>query len=181
MQKFPILLSQKTLAKTRIFTIEETRMRFSNNYEGVFEKISGRSVGAVMIIPMRDEETILLIREYAPAANAYVLGFPKGAMDEGENPLESANRELKEEVGFGANSLTHLAQWSLSPAYFCARMEIVLAKDLYPQKLEGDEPEPIEVIPWKLRDIDALLAHPEFHESRSVAAVLLLERMIRMA
>src|SRR3989338_10783786 len=98
-------------------------------------------------------------------------------MDGDENPLESANRELMEETGYGAKELIHLGKWSLSPAYFCAMMDIVLAKNLYPQKLEGDEPEAIEVIPWKLHDIDALLAHPEFHESRSVAAVLLLERL----
>jgi ADP-ribose diphosphatase len=175
----PKLLSTKILAKTRIFTIEETHMRFSNGHEQLFERICGRHPGAVMILPMLDEETFLLIREYAPAANAYFLGFPKGAMDVGENPLESANRELMEETGYGASSLTHLAKWSLSPAYFNASMDIVLAKNLYPQKMEGDEPEPIEVIPWKIKDIDALLAHPEFHESRSVAAVLLLEKMCR--
>ena len=55
-------------------------------------------------------------------------------------------------------------------------MHIVLAKDLYPKKLEGDEPEAIEVIPWKISNIDALLRHPEFHEARSIAALLLLER-----
>ncbi|OGT43373.1 MAG: ADP compounds hydrolase NudE [Gammaproteobacteria bacterium RIFCSPHIGHO2_12_FULL_40_19] len=177
MSSFPKLLDRKILAKTRIFTIEETRMQFSNGHEQTFEKISGRHPGAVMIIPLLDEDTFLLIREYAPAANAYFLGFPKGAMDAGENALESANRELMEEVGYGSNDLTWLAQWSLSPAYFNASMHIVLAKNLYPQKIEGDEPEPIEVIPWKISDIDALLAHPEFHESRSVAAVMLLERM----
>jgi ADP-ribose diphosphatase len=179
MSHFPKMLSKKILATTRIFTIEETRMRFSNGVEQTFEKISGRSPGAVMIIPMIDDETFLLIREYAPAMDAYFLGFPKGAMDVGEDPLVSANRELMEEVGYGASELTHLAKWSLSPAYFAATMDIILAKKLYQKKLEGDEPEPIEVIPWKIKEIDALLLHPEFHESRSVAAVLLLEKRYR--
>ncbi|HLB56451.1 MAG TPA: ADP compounds hydrolase NudE [Coxiellaceae bacterium] len=177
MPKSTKLLSTKILAKTRIFTIEETRVQFSNGHEHTFERICGRHPGAVMIIAMLDDETFLLIREYAPAANKYILGFPKGAMDEGENPLESANRELMEETGYGAKELTHLAKWSLSPAYFNADMDIVLAKNLYPKKLEGDEPEEIEVIPWKISDIDKLLKHPEFHESRSVAGVLLLERL----
>lgn len=175
----PTLLSKRIIAKTRIFTIEETNMRFSNNTEQTFETIEGRSPGAVMIIPMLDRDTFLLIREYAPASNSYVIGFSKGAMDHGEEPLESANRELMEEVGYGAKELIHLGQWSLSPSYFNAMMHIVLAKDLYPQKMEGDEPEPIEVIPWRLTDIDTLLAHPEFHESRSIAGVLLIERMHR--
>ena len=179
MSKLPEILNSKILCESRIFRIEEMRIRFSNGCEGNFERITGRLPGAVMIIPMLDDETFLLIREYAAAANQYTLGFAKGAMDQGEDILETANRELMEEVGYGARELKHLAQWSLSPAYFNATMEIVLAKNLYPQKMDGDELEPIEVIPWKISNIDALLAHPEFHESRSVAAALLLEKMCR--
>jgi ADP-ribose diphosphatase len=179
MSKQPVLLDTKILCESRIFRIEQMHLRFSNGHETHFEKISGRLPGAVMIIPMLDDDTFLLIREYAAAAGKYVIGFPKGAMDQGEDVLVTANRELMEEVGYGAHELTHLTQWSLSPAYFNATMEIVLAKNLYPQKMAGDEPEPIEVVSWKLSDIDALLAHPEFHESRSVAAVLLLERMLK--
>ena len=177
--KYPELLKKTILSKTRIFTVQDSLVRFSNGREQHYETILGKSPGAVMIIAMPDPETFLLIREYAAAHGNYFVGFPKGAMDEGEKPLESANRELMEEVGYGANELIHLAKWSLSPAYFNSEMDIVLAKDLYPKKLEGDEPEPMAVIPWKLNNIDALLAHPEFHESRSVAALLLLERISR--
>ena len=178
MPNHPTLLSKTTLVKTRIFTIEETQMRFSNGNVQTFETIAGRNASAVMIIPLLDDETFLLIREYAPASDSYVLGFAKGATDAGELPIAAANRELMEEVGYGAKELIHLGRWSLSPSYFNALMDIVLAKNLYPQKMEGDEPEPIEVIPWKLNNVDALLKHPEFHESRSIAAVLLLERML---
>lgn len=179
MKTRPTVLSTETLAHTRIFKIEQMQVRFANGQESTFERISGRYPSAVMIVAMQDDDTFLLIREYAPAADQYVLAFPKGAMDEHEETLAAANRELMEEVGFGAHELTQIAEWSLSPAYFNATMKIILAKNLFPQKLEGDEPEAIEVIPWKIQDIDALLTHPEFHESRSVAAVLLLEKMHR--
>src|SRR3990167_6245396 len=177
--KYPELLKKTILSKTRIFTVQDSLVRFSNGREQHYETILGKSQGAVMIIAMPDPETFLLIREYAAAHGNYFVGFPKGAMDGEEDPLHAANRELMEEVGFGAHSLTHLAKWSLSPAYFEATMDIVLAKKLYPQKLEGDEPEPLQVIPWKLNNIEGLLQHPEFHESRSVAAALLLERLHR--
>lgn len=179
MKKTPEILSTKTLAHTKIFKIEEMHVRFSNGTESIFERISGRYPSAVMIIPMYDNETFLLIREYAAAADQYVLAFPKGAIDTDEDALKTANRELMEEVGMGARDLKQIAEWSLSPAYFNATMKIIIAKDLYPQKLAGDEPEEIEVIPWKINHIEALLSHPEFHESRSVAAVLLLEKMVR--
>lgn len=178
----PEVLSTQTLAETKIFKVTGLHVRFSNGKECHFEKINVLNSGAVMILPMIDDETILLIREYAAAANEYTLGFPKGAIDHPDDDiLETANRELMEEVGFGAHQLTLLREMRLSPAYFNASMHIVLAKDLYPKKLEGDEPEEIEVITWKLNQIDALLAHPEFTESRSIAALLLIERMQRHA
>lgn len=178
----PEVLSSAVIAETKIFKVTGMHLRFSNGFECHFEKISGQHSGAVMVIPMLDKETILLIREYAAAADAYVLGFPKGAIDKpNEDILETANRELMEEAGYGAHRLEKLTEFSLSPAYFNAMMQVVLASDLYPKKLEGDEPEEIEVIPWKISEVDTLLAHPEFHESRSIAALLLIERMWRNA
>src|SRR3989338_62053 len=115
MPDFPVLMKKRILSKTRIFTVQESLLRFSNGREQLFETIAGKSAGAVMIIAMQDDETFLLIREYAAAIGNYFLGFPKGAMDAGEEPLQAANRELMEETGFGAHELTHLAQWSLSP------------------------------------------------------------------
>lgn len=177
----PDLLSVTELAKTKIFKVTGHHLRFSNGTETHFEKIETHHPGAVMILPMLDDHTVLLIREYATAAQDYTLGFPKGAIDSVDDDiLETANRELMEEAGYGANQLTWLMEMSLSPGYFDAKMQIVLAQDLYPKKLLGDEPEAIQVIPWQLSDIDALLAHPEFTESRSIAAILMLERMQRV-
>jgi len=179
MLKLPVTLESKTLLKSRIFNIIESRVKFSNGEERVFEKATTNNNGAVMILPVLNQDTFLLIREYAAASEQYFLGFPKGAIGKGEDLLETANRELMEEVGYGAHRLTFLKEMSLSPAYFDAKMQLVLAEDLYPKKLAGDEPEMIEVVPWKFSDIDLLLAHPEFHESRSIAALLLLERRKR--
>jgi len=83
-----------------------------------------------------------------------------------------------EEAGFGASSLTLLKQVSLAPGYFSSRMDILLAWDLYPEQRVGDEPEPLEVIPWPLNRIDELLARPDFSESRSISALLLAQRWL---
>ena len=172
----PQCLNSKIVASSRLFSIEGLHLRFSNGQEVNFERVTGHAAGSVMIVPMLDQETILLIREYSAGVDDYVLGFPKGAVEADEDLLETANRELKEEVGYGAHQMSVVTQLSASPSYLCSVMHIVLATQLYPQIEQGDEPEPLEVIPWKLREIDQLLANPEFHEARSVAALLLLER-----
>src|SRR3989338_1406368 len=131
----PKILSTKTLAETKIFKVTGLHLRFANGTECHFEKIDVRFPGAVMIVPLLDDDTILLIREYAAASGEYTLGFPKGAIEHAnEDILETANRELMEEAGFGANQLIWLREMSLSPAYFDAKMQVVLAKDLYPKK-----------------------------------------------
>ena len=132
-----------------------------------------------MIIPLMSDDTMLLIKEYAAGMERYELAFPKGLIDPGEQAVDAANRELQEEAGFAAKSLTELKRITLAPGYLSHQMDLVVAEDLYPSKLEGDEPEPIEVVEWKLADIDQLLELEEFSEARSIAAVYLLKRYLK--
>ena len=62
----------------------------------------------------------------------------------------------------------------MAPAFFNAKMMIFLAEGLYQEELEGDEPEPLEVVPWKLDNYQALLEEPNFNEARSIAALMLI-------
>ncbi len=64
-----------------------------------------------MIVPIVDDH-LILICEYAVGTESYELGFSKGLIDPGESVYEAANRELKEEVGFGANDLTFFVRSS---------------------------------------------------------------------
>jgi ADP-ribose diphosphatase len=116
---------------------------------------------------------VLLIREYSAGTHRYELGLPKGKVDAGESFFEAANRELKEEIGFGAKQLYHLSTFSLAPSYLEHTTEIILAQDLYPEKLLGDEPEELEVVAWQLADINTLLATGECTEARSIAALFM--------
>ncbi|CAG7855829.1 partial ADP-ribose diphosphatase, partial [biofilm metagenome] len=99
--------------------------------------------------------------------------LPKGRTETGESLMEAANRELKEEIGYGANNLLHLTSFSIAPSYLEHMTEIIIASDLYPEKLVGDEPEELEVIPWRLSNINGLLATGECTEARSIAALFM--------
>lgn len=172
---FPKIKKQKVIAQTRIFAVEELELEFSNGVYRIYERLKAGKHGAVMIIPLLDDETVLLIKEYAAGMERYELAFPKGLIDPGETAKDAANRELQEEVGYAAKSLSPLKKITLAPGYLSHQMDIVVAQNLYPSRLEGDEPEPIEVVPWKLSEIDALLEVEEFSEARSIAAIYLLK------
>jgi ADP-ribose diphosphatase len=180
MPQKPVILARRLVAQTRIFRVEQMDLAFSNGRRGCFERILG-GPASVLIVPVRDADTLLLIREYAVGSDRYELGFPKGLVEAGEDALEAANRELQEEVGFAARDLRLLQRVALAPAYIQHVTSIVLARELYEQRAEGDEPEAIEVVPWRLNDLDALLMGEEFNEARSIAALCLLRRWLDRA
>ena len=121
---------------------------------------------------------MLLIREYATGSHDYQLGLPKGRMEPGEDPLQAADREMREEVGYGARDLRVLRSLTIAPAYIQHHTYIVLARDLFPDKQLGDEPEPIEVVPWRLSDWDSLMAQPDLTEARSIAALYMTREFL---
>ncbi|WJW75218.1 ADP compounds hydrolase NudE [Thiohalobacter sp. IOR34] len=178
MPELPQILRVTTLARSRLFEIQQLDLRFSNGVETQYERLRGSGAGAVLVVPMRDAETLLLVREYAAGTERYELGFPKGRIEAGEDPLATADRELKEEIGYGARKLTPLHSVTVAPGYFGHLTHLVLAEDLYEERQPGDEPEDMEIVSWPLAELDALLARDDFTEARSIAALFLVrERM----
>ena len=171
----PQITARKQVAKSRLFAIEQIDLTFSNGEAREYERMSGTGRGAVMVVPMLDPHTMLLVREYCAGTHSYELGFPKGLIDAGESAAEAANRELKEEIGYGAESLTLLHTVAMAPAFFDAKMSIFMADKLYAEKLLGDEPEALEIVPWSLANYRQLLEQPDFNEARSFAALLLVK------
>ena len=153
--------------------MEKLSLRFSNGAQRQFYRVIPNSNHAVMVIAMPDADTVLITREYGCGFHRYELGLPRGRIDEGEDILVAANRELQEEAGFAAGRLDYLRTLSLAPTYMAHEIHVVLARDLSASQLEGDEPEPIDVIPWKLAEIETLALHPEFTEGRALGALLL--------
>lgn len=152
--------------------IESLELEFGNGERRVFRRQRSRGHGAVLVVAMPDPETVLLIREYACGVHRYELGLPRGRIDAGETPLQAAERELKEEAGYGARRLHLLRPLTLVPSYMDHQTHVVLARDLYPERLPGDEPETPEVIPWRLDAIHELALCAEFSEGRALAALL---------
>ncbi len=172
--QLPKITKQKSVAKSALFTIEQMCLRFSNGVVRQYERMISNGRGAVMVVPMLNTETMLLVREYCAGTHSYQLGFPKGLIDKGETPEQAANRELKEEISYGCDQLEKVTQLWMAPAFFDAKMDIFLATCLYPAQLPGDEPEPLELVSWPIIDYKKLLQQEDFNEARSIAALMLV-------
>ena len=123
---------------------------------------------------VRRGDQVLLVERADNGRWTPITGIP----DPGEEPADAANRELQEEVGYAARRIDHLQTVSLAPGYIQHVTHIHLARDLYEQQAEGDEPEPVEVVPWPLAEAEALLTRPEFSEARAIAAIWLVRRFL---
>ncbi|SEQ27539.1 ADP-ribose diphosphatase [Amphritea atlantica] len=174
----PDILKVTATAKSRLFQVEEIELRFSNGVERTYERLATRGRGAVMIVAIDADQNVLLIKEYAVGLEDYLLTLPKGLIDPGEDALQAANRELKEEAGFGAEKLNLIKQMTSAPNYMGHKITVVLAEGLFPCRLPGDEPEVMEVIRWPLARLDELVSRDDFSEGRAIAALYMVRQRL---
>jgi ADP-ribose diphosphatase len=170
-KKLPVILDSRWRDPSNMFKIQELDLEFSNGERRTYQRMKTHGLGAVIIVPMKDRNTVLLAREYAAGLHHYEIGLPKGRREKDESVLQAAQREMKEEIGFGAHELIELASLSLAPGYMTHVTHIILARDLYAEKLEGDEPEELEVVPWPISDLRTLTARQDCTEGRTIAAL----------
>lgn len=173
MKQKPEILAISVVAKSRIFEIQAVDLRFSNGELRTFERFKPATRAAVMVLPI-DGDDLLMVREYAVGTERYELGFVKGLMEHGETPEQSANREMQEEIGLGAREFVHLRTVNASPSFMNNPMHILLARDFYPSRLQGDEPEPLESVRFPLAKLDELINDPDFCEARNLTALYCL-------
>jgi ADP-ribose diphosphatase len=171
MATLPKIRARHVQESGKLLKVELLDLEFSNGNQRTYRRLITHGLGAVIVVAMSDDDTVLLVREYAVGLHHYELGLVKGRLEAGETILEGAERELKEEAGYGAHNLVELTTLSLAPGYMTHITHVVLARDLYPEKLDGDEPEELEIVPWPLSDLNALVQRPDCTEGRSIAAL----------
>ena len=173
----PTIKNTSNIVTTKLFKINKLDIEFDNKAMREYEVISGTGNGAVMIIPVLGDN-FLFIREYAAAINNYSLTFPKGKIDDEESILVAANRELQEEIGYKAQKIRQIFTLDLAPGYMDHKTHIILAEDLVPSKLDGDEPEDLEVIKYNRNNLNNLLLEGNNIDSRALASRYIYSHII---
>ncbi len=132
--------------------------------------------GAVAIVGITRDDRVLLLRQSHHAIGRTLLGLPAGTMEPGETAEACARRELEEETGHRAGSLTLLASYYTSPGYTDERLTIFRADDCIPAGGTIDPDELIQLAPVPLQDVSRLVAPgpDQIQDAKTLIGLLLV-------
>ena len=150
-------IASETLHEGKIFDVVRDTFRFADGEEAQREIV--RHGGAVGVLA-HDDDHVFLVRQPREAIDDPDLPeIPAGRRDvDGEEPLSTAQRELAEEIGMGAETWELVADFFTSAGMSDERMTIYRATGLRPAHAESGEDERIELVPWPLSDLDGAIA-----------------------
>lgn len=137
-------------------------------------------LGAVAIIPLLDDGRVLMERQYRYAHGRVFFEIPAGKLDSAdEDPLDAAVRELREETGAVADSMTYLGRIDTTPALINEKIHLYLAEGLRFGERDLDEDEFLEVEAVPLETLVDMVMSGEIKDSKTQIAVLKLDRLLR--
>lgn len=163
------------LSSTEVFTGRVFSVTVDTIREGgrTHRRETVRHPGSAVIVPVFDDGTIALVRQYRHPAARYLLEVPAGKLDHGEVAQEAAARELEEELGLIAGRWEKLSEFFVSPGFCEEKMWVYLATDLTEtqQRLEDDEI--IEVVRLPFAQALGMITTGEIEDAKTIIGVML--------
>jgi ADP-ribose pyrophosphatase len=149
--------------------IEKRSIRLPNGIEK--EKVIVHPSNAVAILPLNGDRCKLL-KQYRYAIDQYIFEAPAGTMEPGEDPLETARRELIEETGFTAQSIVSKGFIYTTPGYTDEKIYLFEARDLSPSQEYGkDEDEVIEVVDIAIIDLIGMIRNGTIVDAKTICLI----------
>jgi len=137
-----------------------------------------RHSGSVVVLAAEDGK-VLLERQYRHAAGRFLYELPAGRIDEGENELKAAKRELLEETGFTARKWKRVLRFWASPGFVAEAMSIYLAQELTAGAAEPEDEEVINIQFVPLKKAVAMVLRGRIQDAKTIAGVLWLDQQSR--
>jgi ADP-ribose pyrophosphatase len=130
--------------------------------------------GSTAVVAIDDEGFVALVRQIREPARKHLLELPAGTLEPGEEPLESARRELAEEVGLRGGDWQELAAFYTTPGFCRERMQVFLAENVERGDPNTEDDEDVEVVRWRIDEIESRLE--ELEDAKTIAGLLLYLR-----
>jgi ADP-ribose pyrophosphatase len=131
-----------------------------------------RHRGSVAALPVADDGSLILVRQYRYAVGEALWELPAGRLDGGETPESGMQRELREEIGHRAGRLEEIAFFYTSPGFSDESLHLFRASALVADQAVGDDDERIELATFTLAEAEALIARGEIRDGKTLVAIL---------
>ncbi|MBZ0136532.1 MAG: NUDIX hydrolase [Planctomycetes bacterium] len=164
-----IQLNREKVYEGKLFNVVKVTLQNEDGQSVVRDVVE--HPGAACIIPMLDNDTVLLIEQWRIGAKRPLWEIPAGTLDPGEDPLACAARELEEETGYKAGKLEHLFTMFPSPGIVDEKMHIFVATGLTPGQTNFDDDEDIKSKPFSFRDLRVQLKANNIKDGKTIAAL----------
>ncbi len=165
------ILKRDVAYQGRAFDVQRLTVRLPDGNVRLFDLVQHNP--SITVIPVTNDGRILFVRQYRMGAEDSLLELPAGVLEEGEDPLEGARRELREETGMDAGELKLLGRAYLAPGYSSELMYFYLGRDLSPAPLEQDEDEFLHLESLTIEESLGMARRGEFLDSKTLAAMFL--------
>ena len=139
----------------------------------VYQRDVVRHPGSAVIVPVFDDGTVALVRQYRHPAVRYLLEIPAGTLDQDERPEVGAARELEEELGVVAGKLEKLSEFFVSPGFCEEKMWVYLATDLTETAQRLDDDELIEVVRISYEEALEMISDGEIEDAKTIIGLML--------
>ncbi len=126
----------------------------------------------ICILPIINDE-ILFVKQFRAGTNQISIELPAGIVDENEEMIDAAMRELAEETGYSSTNITYLGNYYASPGFTNELVHLYLAEDLFPKQLNPDEDEFIELIHLPLAEVLSLIETNQITDMKTVLLISL--------
>jgi len=170
MQKFEEkTLSSQNIYNGKVFDMKRDEIELSTGQKTFREVIN--HTGGVVIVAKKDDNTILLVKQFRYAINQVAMELPAGKLERGESPDLCARRELEEETGYVAKTWKSLGFIFTTPGFCDEKLYLYLATDLTFTKQNPDEGEIIECFEYNLDEVFEMIKTGEISDAKTICAL----------
>ena len=170
---------EEVLLETKRFRVVRSVRTSPSGRQHVRETVE--HPGSVTVLPLLDEATVCLIRNFRPSVNRTLIELPAGTLEGDEDPLKAAHRELAEETGYRAATMELLASFFLSPGILNERMHLYLASGLTAGEMHLDEGEEIERVEMPLAGALEMALAGQIEDAKTLAGLFFYDAWRREA